>query len=96
MNRVLFLEGARAEAIDAFRWYEEQRPGLGRVFRSALGAAIARIRRNPLAYPELRREMRRSLVDRFPYIILYRVVEDVIVIVGVVHGRRSPRRWQQR
>jgi plasmid stabilization system protein ParE len=96
VKRVLFTEEARAEALDAFRWYEEQRAGLGRHFRAALGAAVTRIRRDPLAYPVVRREMRRTLVERFPYLVLYRIFADVIVVVGVVHGRRDPGRWQRR
>lgn len=96
MSGVLFLAEARAEALEAYRWYEEQRPGLGAIFRSALNDAIKRIRSTPLAYPPQYRELRRVLVERFPYAVFYRIMPDVIVVVGVIHGRRHPREWKRR
>ena len=91
MSRVIFLAEARAEALETFRWYEEQRRGLGTIFRAELKEAIKRIRDAPLAYPPQYRDLRRVLIERFPYAVFYRVMNDTIVVVGVVHGRRHPR-----
>jgi hypothetical protein len=44
---VVFAEEARTDALEAFGWYEEQRTGLGLVFREALDAAMERISREP-------------------------------------------------
>ena len=96
MTSVVFLAEARAEALDIFRWYEDQRTGLGFVFRAALDTAVERVRELPLAHPVVYRDLRRVLVDRFPYALYYRAQSDAIVVVAVVHGRRHPRRWRQR
>lgn len=96
MTRVVFRQEARAEAVDAFRWYEEQRPGLGTEFRNGLLDAVRRMRSTPLAYPVVHRDLRRVLVNRFPYSVFYRVTSEAIVVVGVVHGKRHPRTWKQR
>lgn len=96
MKRVLFRPEARAEVLEAFHWYEEQRPGLGGVFRTCLDLAIERIQKAPLAYAVQHRDLRRALVDRFPYSIFYRVTPSVIVVVGVIHDRRHPREWKRR
>lgn len=96
MSRVVFLAEARAEALETFRWYEEQRAGLGAVFRRELDEAIKRIGDTPHAYPPLYRDLRRVLVDRFPYAIFYRSLTDLVVVVGVIHGRRDPREWKRR
>ncbi|WP_437328366.1 type II toxin-antitoxin system RelE/ParE family toxin [Sorangium sp. So ce381] len=97
MSRVVFLAEARAEALETFRWYyEEQRSGLGAVFRRELDDAIKRIRSAPLAYPPLYRDVRRVLVERFPYAVFYRILPAAIVVVGVIHRRRHPREWKRR
>ncbi|WP_437548616.1 type II toxin-antitoxin system RelE/ParE family toxin [Sorangium sp. So ce367] len=96
MSRVVFVAEARSEALETFRWYEEQRSGLGAVFRRELDDVIRRIRSAPLAYPPLYRDVRRVLVERFPYAVFYRILPDAIVVVGVIHGRRHPREWKRR
>jgi toxin ParE1/3/4 len=40
--------------------------------------------------------MRRARVRRFPYGVFYLVTDSTIVVVGVLHGRRSPRQWKSR
>lgn len=71
-------------------WYDRQRPGLGREFRDAVGAAIARISDNPLAYPDQYRGARRALLRRFPYVLWYRVSEALLIVLVCVHGKRDP------
>lgn len=96
MSRVIFLEEARAEAVEAFRWYEKERRGLGKVFRGRLNDTIRRIRATPVAYPLQYRDLRRALVEQFPYAVFYRALEDRVVVVGVIHGKRDPVVWQRR
>ena len=94
--RLVFRPQAESELLDARRWYEERRPGLGRAFATAVAEAVAGIVENPLAYPRVHGETRRALVRRFPYAIYFRVLADELVVLAVMHGRRLPRRWQSR
>jgi len=96
VSRVILLAEAREDALDAFRWYEEERLGLGGVFRASLNRTIQRIRRSPLASAIVYRDLRRALVDRFPYGIFFRVQSGNIIVVGVIHGHRAPSAWQRR
>jgi plasmid stabilization system protein ParE len=96
VKRVLLLAEAREDALEAFRWYEKERRGLGKVFRTSLNLSIQRIRRSPLASPVVYRDLRRALVDRFPYAVFYRIDSGVIMVVGVFHGHREPSAWQRR
>jgi toxin ParE1/3/4 len=95
VSRIVFLPTARAEALEIFRWYEEQRPGLGVAFQDRLDDALRRLRDAPLAYPVVHRDLRRMLLERFPYAVFYRIVPRKIAIVGVVHGSRHPRAWMR-
>ena len=96
MKRVLFLAEARLDVLDIFRWYESERKGLGKVFREALRQSVQHIRQAPLASPVVYKDLRRALVDRFPYAVFYRVESGAILVVGVFHGHRDASTWQQR
>lgn len=96
MKQVIFRREARADALEAYRWYEKQEPGLGADFREELRATVQRVRENPRAYRVLLRDTRRARLKRFPYCVFYRDYAEAIVVVAVMHTRRHPKRWQQR
>jgi plasmid stabilization system protein ParE len=96
VKQAIFRREARADALEAYRWYEQQEAGLGAEFRDELRATVQRVRENPLAYRVLLRDTRRARLKRFPYCIFYRDYAEAIVVVAVMHTRRHPRRWRQR
>ena len=96
MIRVILTDEARAEALKAFAFYEERREGLGERFRDHLGLAISRIQANPELYPVVYRDLRRRLVERFPYALFYRISPGLIAIVAVVHAKQNPMTWKRR
>jgi len=81
---------ARQEIVAAGEWYEEQRPGLGEAFARWLTTAIDRICSQPYIYPLLGQGLHRTIPGRFPYQIIYRVQDHLIVVVSVFHERGDP------
>ncbi|MCK6524603.1 type II toxin-antitoxin system RelE/ParE family toxin [Myxococcota bacterium] len=90
----------RPAALDelerAWSWYEDRRPGLGEEFRACVDAALGAAARDPLAYPRIHGELRRVLVRRFPYVVLYLAEADRLEVIAVFHGARDPREWRRR
>lgn len=41
-------------------------------------------------------QVRRVLIRRFPYGVMYVVEEDVITIIACFHAKRDPKQWQDR
>jgi plasmid stabilization system protein ParE len=93
---VLVRPAAAADIEEAFLWYERKRPGLGEEFLEIVNAAMGDIAAHPARHPVIYRNTRRLLLRRFPYALYYRVHDDDIIVVACMHGRRSPKRWQQR
>lgn len=81
---------AEQDLIDAQKWYEEQRPGLGNDFRIATGSLISRILERPHLYPEVYRNVRRAVMRRFPYLLYYILTNDEVVVIGCLHSKRNP------
>jgi plasmid stabilization system protein ParE len=87
---------AEADIERAFRWYEEQSPGLGAEFVRAIDAALAAVQRQPELYPDVHHGIRRILLRRFPYGLFFLVQPDRVQVLACMHERQSPRRWQSR
>jgi plasmid stabilization system protein ParE len=87
---------AKAELGEAFRWYEEQREGLGREFLRAALETLFAIEAAPERYPRVRGKVRRALLRRFPYALLYLAEAEQTVVIACFHSKRDPRRWHSR
>lgn len=94
--KIEFLEAAQAELNDAFEWYEAQQKNLGMQFINEFEAAVKRISTYPKSYVLIGNEVRRCLIKRFPYGILYGIDADTIVIIAVAHLHRKPNYWVDR
>jgi plasmid stabilization system protein ParE len=94
--QVEFAPEARAEFDDARRYYEQQVPGLGERFRVEVRDALRRMRQWPLAALVERGDIRRLVLSRFPYKLLYAVEADHLYVVAVAHQHRAPEYWVDR
>jgi len=94
--KIRFLTVADQEVDDAEVWYDEQVDGLGREFLDELDRAIRLVRLFPAASTEIEPGIRRSLLARFPYSLIYGIDGDLIVVIAVAHLHREPRYWADR
>ena len=82
--------------LEAAEYYERQAQGLGRGFLAEVQRTVASIAENPRIGRVVRRPIRRRLLRRFPFGILYRIDPQEIVIIAVMHLRRRPGYWADR
>lgn len=95
------LQLARQEIRDAAKWYESQQSGLGLQFTAELEATLTAIEQRPDRFPVLEtirtpRNIRRVMLDRFPYIVIYEILTERTVVLAVAHGSRRPNYWIRR
>ncbi len=90
------VQPAEQEMLDAFAFYELQVRGLGGEFLEKVASAVADIAGNPERWPIVRLNVRRRLVHRFPYGLLYRVDPEEEVVLAVAHLHRHPAYWAGR
>lgn len=93
--RIRFSPPARAELEDAIRFYELAMPGLGERFLSEIRRALHQIIRYPMAGPVVEGDIRKCLLARFPYKLLYSVETDYIYVIAVAHHHRKPGYWSK-
>ena len=88
---------AEAEAEESFDWYEQRELGLGPKFRAALKKTTDKIRSNPYMFPVVQgSKVRRALVDDFPYIVVFSVENESILVLSIFHTSRNPMIWRGR
>ena len=91
-----FHPAAEAELNEAIDYYESIQPGLGIDLAEEVQQAIARATSFPQAWSFIRKPVRRSLVKRFPYGILYVEREASIFVLAVMNLHREPDYWTWR
>lgn len=71
--------------------YESSSPGLGMDFVDEFERQVLTISAMPTRWMIIRGDIRRSLMKRFPYVILFRVIgEECIRVTVVKHEKRHP------
>ncbi|WP_139856475.1 type II toxin-antitoxin system RelE/ParE family toxin [Aequorivita sinensis] len=76
----------------AKKWYSDKNKALGEEFKVAVNKEINYIGKYPEHYQRKYKELRQSLVIRFPYAIYYLLDEAQkrIVVFGLLHTSRNP------
>ncbi len=91
-----FHPEAEDEFNNAINYYEDIEPGLGYDFALEVYSTIQRSVEFPKAWAILEGEVRRSLVSRFPYGVLYSEEPTGIYILAVMDLHRNPGYWKRR
>ena len=91
-----FLSPAEEEMTEAALFYEEACEGLGTDFLDDVQRAIDRLSNYPHSGEAIDLSLRRTLLYRFPFSLMYTVEENGIVIVAVAHHGRAPGYWLSR
>lgn len=94
--KIEFLPEAKAELDDAIEYYELQVKGLGATFKSIAKSTVKRIATFPTAWTEIRPNIRRCIMHKFPYNVLYSIEKETILIIAISHHHRYPNYWDNR
>ena len=97
MKTVRLSAEADDEVVDAAAWYHDRRPGLERAFLAELERTLDVIGRRPASFPKLMtpeiQGIRRALLPRFPFALIFAELETHIRVVAVAHTKRQPGYW---
>ncbi len=89
---------AKRELFEAAARYKEFRQGLGEAFADAVQNHFDELRRDPHLGgrpPGVSTDLpiRRLLLDRFPYAIVFLRADDELRVMAIAHGKRRPGYW---
>ena len=86
---------AAVELADSKSFYNKRQKGLGDTFENVVLAKLESILNNPFTYPTVKNKIRKVVFKRFPFVVLYEIENDVIIILHVFHTSRNPKYWRE-
>jgi len=92
---------AKIELLEATRYYLEINPELASDFVDRVESALCSIDTQPLRFARLEtvttdRDIRRVLLGRFPYLVVYELLNGEPYVLAVAHAQRRPDYWLER
>ncbi len=94
--RVTWHPLARAEMIDAAKFYSARNPQIGAEFLDAVDSSVRTVGEDPRRHCEIESGVRRCLMRRFPYALHYEILPDRLRILAVKHHSRDNDFWRGR
>ncbi len=87
---------AESDLEDAALWCQTQAAGLGYEFLNEVKKTLQIMADNPEIFQIIYKHIRRAIVQRFPFVIYYKIEEEIIVVLAVIHANRNPHDWKKR
>lgn len=91
-----FHPEAEQEFLEAAAHYETEIPGLGERFHAEVNRATDLLLQYPEIGPIVDAPLRKLVLDRFPYFLIYRISAETVRVLAVAHEKRRPGYWQAR
>jgi len=94
--QIRLLEIAQIELDDSVEYYNSESDGLGDEFLVETIYALDRIKNFPQAWHPFTNITRRCRLRRFPYGIIYQILDTEILVIAVANLHRNPDYWKDR
>jgi toxin ParE1/3/4 len=95
-RKIIFDRDAEADAENARRWYASRNPVAAKRFLAAMRAAMQLVRESPERWAEFEPGLRRVLLRKFPYAVIYTVRPDHTLVLAVMRCSQHPDYWRGR
>ncbi len=94
--RLEFHPEAELELLEAALHYEMEVPGLGERFETEVRRATDLLLDHPEIGQQVDPDLRRFVLPRFPFTLIYSATSEVLRIEVVAHQNRLPGYWRTR
>ena len=88
--KTVLTSRAELEIEDAVDWYESRQVNLGFRFLEELKSHILQIAKSPLRYPKKYNAFRELQMRKFPFVVIFQLMDTQIVIYSVFNTYRNP------
>ncbi len=93
---IVIKQEAKDDIINAFLWYEEQKPKLGEKFIKIIDDYFYSIAKQPKLFPVISDNLHKASVKKFPFIIVFFIDNNDIVVVAVFNAKQNPNKLKSR
>ena len=93
---IILIPPADKELEEAINYYNDQLAGLGDQFYTSFLDTVGYIVQTPDAWRKIGANTRRINIKRFPYLILYVLDGQDVLITCIAHQHRNPTYYMER
>lgn len=87
---------AELDFDSSFGYYFKDNPKVANTFFRKINLGFEDIGRNPFAFSVIYKDVRKYVVQKFPFVIYYQIEKSTIKIVAIFHTSRNPEIWNDR
>ena len=97
MKKIIFHPLAKQELTDAIGYYQTQGKPIALEFLNAVEFSTNLLTRYPELGLKFRGSVRRLVISKFPYSLLYRLLDDEqVYVLAIAHHKQKPSYWCKR
>lgn len=92
--KIVVKQQAKDDTNEAYNYYEDEQTGLGEDFLDEVEAKYKKLTESPHNYGFIDDQtiIRDVKVDRFPYVVVFEIIDDSVVVYSVHNTYRHPKR----
>lgn len=96
MTSIVFHPLAELEMLEAQLYYKNRSEVAAQAFALHMEHALSTISESPETWPTVRGEVRRYVLTRYPFSVLYRLEANHVFVTAIAHQSRRPGYWHDR
>jgi toxin ParE1/3/4 len=90
---IRYHEAAEEELLNEIVYLEDRSEGLGRRFFGEIRRSETMLERFPESAPEILPGIRKHIMRKFQYSLIYSIEPDSVLVLAVAHHKRRPAYW---
>jgi plasmid stabilization system protein ParE len=96
MKKLIILPFAEIDIKDTVSYYKALSDELDKDFINNIDSSFKEILKNPEAFPIEKYDIRKFVIDKFPFCIYYIDNIDTLYVLAIFHDKRNPKDWTKR
>jgi plasmid stabilization system protein ParE len=94
MLSIRLLPRAKKDFDVSFDWYSQRSENAAMRFSAEVDAALQRIASASERFARIDEMHRACSLFKFPFRVIYRILENEILVVAIAHAKRHPDYWR--
>lgn len=91
--RIKLSNEAEVDFDKSYEFYYEESPKVADAYFKSINLAFDYIKQNPTSFPMVHKDIRKYVVQKFPFVIYYRLLESTVQVIAIFHTSRRPEIW---
>ncbi|CAN5371612.1 hypothetical protein BH09BAC5_BH09BAC5_22140 [soil metagenome] len=88
--QIILHSEIKSDLTNAALWYENHQIGLGVEFIDEFNETLICIQKYPGAFPLKAKKLRNISMKRFPFIVVFEIIENVVFVSLLIHAKQKP------